>query len=236
MLEFRDYSKTYPGGKRAVDHFSLRVEPGELYGFIGPNGAGKTTSLSAAAGVLDFSEGDILIDGRSIKSEPIACKQITAYIPDNPDIYDYLTGVQYIDFMADIYGITRRERRTRTERYAAEFEMTDRLNELISTYSHGMKQKTALIAALVHAPRLFLLDEPFVGLDPKAAHTLKRIMRERCDDGCAIMFSTHVLEVAEKLCDKVAIIMDGKLVASGKTSFVTGDGSLEAVFMELIDR
>ena len=236
MLEFKDYSKTYPGGKRAVDHLSLRVEAGELYGFIGPNGAGKTTALSAAVGVLDFSEGDILINGISINADPIACKQVTAYIPDNPDIYEYLTGIQYINFLADIYSVSQGDRRERLDRYATEFDMTDRLGELISTYSHGMKQKVALIAALVHAPKLFVLDEPFVGLDPKASHTLKRIMRERCDDGCAIFISTHVLEVAKKLCDKVAIIMDGRLVASGKTSDVVGDSSLEAVFLELIER
>lgn len=236
MLEFKDYSKTYPGGKRAVSHLSLRIEEGDIYGFIGPNGAGKTTALSAAVGVLNFIEGDIFINGISIKENPVVCKRISAYIPDNPDIYEYLTGIQYINFIADIYGVEQKVRSERLNYYATAFEMQNRLSELISTYSHGMKQKVTLIAALIHDPKLLVLDEPFVGLDPKASHTLKGIFKTMCENGGAIFFSTHVLEVAEKLCNKVAIIMDGKLIASGSTNDVVGNSSLEKVFMELIEK
>ena len=234
MLEFINFTKSYSGGVKAVDDLSLKVESGEIYGFIGHNGAGKTTAIRCAVGVLDFDEGDILIDGHSIRREPIACKQVTAYIPDNPDIYDHLTGTQYINFISDIYGVGA-ERKELIEGYAKRFEMQTRLDELISAYSHGMKQKVAIIAALVHSPKLLILDEPFVGLDPKAAHTLKLIMRELCDSGSAIFFSTHVLEVAEKLCDKVAIIKNGRLIESGSMEEVRGNSSLEDVFLELIE-
>lgn len=236
MLEFRGFSKSYAGKAKAVDGLSLRVEAGEIYGFIGHNGAGKTTAIRSAVGVLDFEDGDILIDGQSIRSEPVACKRKLAYIPDNPDIYDHLTGAQYIHFIADIHEVPDAERRERLARYARAFEIEDRLNDLISAYSHGMKQKICLIAALIHAPKLLVLDEPFVGLDPKAAHTLKGIMREMTGNGSAIFFSTHVLDVAEKLCTKVAIIKQGKLIACGDMDTVKGNASLEDVFMELIDK
>ncbi len=236
MLEFKAFSKSYSGKTRAVDELSLRVEPGEIYGFIGHNGAGKTTAIRSAVGVLDFEEGDILIDGLSIRREPVACKRKLAYIPDNPDIYDHLTGAQYIHFIADIYEVPDAERKERLTRYSQAFDIADRLNDLISAYSHGMKQKICLIAALIHAPKLLVLDEPFVGLDPKAAHTLKGIMREMTENGAAIFFSTHVLDVAEKLCTKIAIIKQGKLVTCGDMNTVKGNASLEDVFMELIDR
>jgi ABC-2 type transport system ATP-binding protein len=236
MLEFRVFSKSYAAKARAVDGLTLKVEAGEIYGFIGHNGAGKTTAIRSAVGVLDFEEGDILIDGLSIRNEPVACKRRLAYIPDNPDIYDHLTGAQYIHFIADIYEVPDAERKERLTRYSQAFEIADRLNDLISAYSHGMKQKICLIAALIHAPKLLVLDEPFVGLDPKAAHTLKGIMREMTENGSAIFFSTHVLDVAEKLCTKVAIIKQGKLIACGDMDTVKGNASLEDVFMELIDR
>ena len=235
MLAFENFSKTYPGGKRAVDRLSLSVDAGDIYGFIGHNGAGKTTAIRAAVGALGFEEGEIRIGGMSVQEEPVACKAITAYIPDNPELYDYLTGMQYINFIADVFGVAEAERQQRIARYATAFEMEESLGGLIVSYSHGMKQKTALIAALVHAPKLLILDEPFVGLDPKASHTLKGMMRELCDAGAAIFFSTHVLEVAEKLCNKIAIIKNGRLVAAGETGTVKGDHSLEDVFMELID-
>lgn len=236
MLEFKGFSKSYANKVRAVDGLTLKVEAGEIYGFIGHNGAGKTTAIRSAVGVLDFEEGDILIDGLSIRNEPVACKRRLAYIPDNPDIYDHLTGAQYIHFIADIYEVPDAERKERLTRYSQAFEIADRLNDLISAYSHGMKQKICLIAALIHAPKLLVLDEPFVGLDPKAAHTLKGIMREMTENGSAIFFSTHVLDVAEKLCTKVAIIKQGKLIACGDMDTVKGNASLEDVFMELIDR
>lgn len=236
MLEIRDFSKTYPGGKRAVDHLSLSVEAGDIFGFIGHNGAGKTTTLRAVAGILDFREGDILIGGHSILEEPIQCKRLTAYLPDNPDIYEHLTGMQYLNFIADIFRVPASERRAAFEQYAREFELVANLGELISSYSHGMKQKLALIAALSHAPRLMVFDEPFVGLDPKAVFTMKEIMRRMCAQGCAVFFSTHVLDVAEKLCNKIAIIREGRLVACGTTDAVRGDNSLEHVFMELIEQ
>lgn len=235
MLSIRNFSKTYKGGKRAVDQLSLEVGAGEIYGFIGHNGAGKTTTLRAVVGVLDFEEGDILIDGVSIRENPVLCKSKTAYIPDNPDIYAHLTGIGYLNFIADIYGVTAKEKDERIKLYSEAFELTKDLGDLISSYSHGMQQKLAIIAALIHRPKLLILDEPFVGLDPKASHTLKTIMAELCKEGSAIFFSTHVLEVAEKLCTKVAIIKGGKLVVSGPTKEVIGNQSLEDVFLELVD-
>ncbi len=235
MLIIKSFSKSYKGGKKAVDNLSLEVEAGDIYGFIGHNGAGKTTTLRAAAGVLDFEEGDIAINGISIKKDPVACKKITAYIPDNPDIYEHLTGIQYLNFIGDIYSLPKTERESLTKKYGDAFELTRNLGDLISFYSHGMKQKLAIISALIHKPKLLILDEPFVGLDPKAAHTLKTIMAELCVEGSAIFFSTHVLEVAEKLCNKIAIIKAGSLVACGNTASVKGNQSLEDVFMELIE-
>ena len=232
MLKIEHLTKTY-GEKKAVDDLSLHIAPGEIYGFIGHNGAGKTTTLKSIAGILRFDEGEITIDGTSIKAEPIACKRETAYIPDNPDLYEYMTGVKYLNFIADVFGVSAEERQARIRDYAGRFELTDSLNQPIAAYSHGMKQKLAIISAWLHAPRLILMDEPFVGLDPKAAHILKGMMRELCDRGGAIFFSTHVLEVAEKLCDKVAIIKAGKLIRSGTMEEVKGDDSLEEVFLEL---
>ena len=235
MLRIENFSKTYSGGKKAVDSMSLHVQPGDLYGFIGHNGAGKTTTLRAIAGILEFEEGRILVDGVDVREDPIGAKRKIAFLPDNPDLYEHLTGIQYLCFMGDVFGVSARERETLIGRYAGDFELTDALTDLVSSYSHGMRQKLALIGALIHSPRLLLMDEPFVGLDPKAAHTLKGIMRELCEEGCAIFFSTHVLEVAEKLCDKIAIIRGGKLIASGMLEEVRGDSSLEDVFMELIE-
>lgn len=236
MLEYKNFSKTYPGGKKAVNGLNLKIENGDIYGFIGHNGAGKTTAIRAAVGVLDFNEGEILIDGVSIKANPVQCKKKLAYIPDNPDIYAHLTGIQYLNFMADIYGVKSDVRQTLIMKYAQEFELTGNLNDLISSYSHGMKQKVTIIGALVHSPKLLILDEPFVGLDPKAAYILKNIMHDMCADGAAIFFSTHVLDVAEKMCNKIAIIKNGNLIASGDTSSVKGNGSLEEVFLELIEK
>ncbi len=232
MLRIEHLTKTY-GEKKAVDDLSLHIAPGEIYGFIGHNGAGKTTTLKSAAGILQFDEGEIKIGGKSIKAEPIACKRETAYIPDNPDLYEYMTGVKYLNFIADVFGVSAEERQARIRDYAGRFELTDSLNQPIAAYSHGMKQKLTIISAWLHAPRLILMDEPFVGLDPKAAHILKGMMRELCDRGGAIFFSTHVLEVAEKLCDKVAIIKGGRLIRSGTMEEVKGDDSLEDVFLEL---
>ncbi|WP_313133068.1 ABC transporter ATP-binding protein [Anaerocolumna sp.] len=236
MLSIRNFSKVYKGGKKAVDNLSLEVEAGDIYGFIGHNGAGKTTTLKVVAGVLDFEEGDILINGMSIKKEGVACKKITAYIPDNPDLYEHLTGIQYLNFIGDIYSISKIEREELIKKYGDAFELTSNLGDLLSSYSHGMKQKLAIISALIRKPKLLLLDEPFVGLDPKASHTLKTYMAELCQEGSAIFFSTHVLEVAEKLCNKIAIIKGGKLVASGNTEEVKGNQSLEELFMELIEK
>ncbi len=235
MLRFCDYSKTYKGGKRAVDHLTLHVEPGDLYGFIGHNGAGKTTSLKAACGILDFEEGDIYVGGISVKEDPLAVKKMLAYIPDNPDLYEFMTGTAYLRFIGDIYGVPAAERNALIEKYAEMFEMTADLGTQIASYSHGMKQKLAIISALIHKPKLLILDEPFVGLDPKASHLLKQVFAELCAGGCAIFFSTHVLEVAQKLCNKIAIIKGGKLVVSGNTEDIVGDGSLEEVFLELAD-
>ena len=234
ILEIEKLSKTYKGNKKAVDQLSIQVEAGDIYGFIGHNGAGKSTTIKAAVGVLDFEEGEILIEGRSIKEEPVACKQVTAYIPDNPDIYDFLTGIQYLNFVADIFGIEQRTREERIKKYSEQLEIASALGDLISSYSHGMKQKVALISAFIHEPKLLVLDEPFVGLDPKAAMELKLMMRELCETGSAIFFSTHVLEVAEKLCNKIAIIKEGRLVASGKMEELIQDQSLEEVFMEVV--
>ena len=234
MLNIQHFTKTY-GEKKAVDDLSLHIAPGEIYGFIGHNGAGKTTTLKAAVGILQFDAGEITIGGHSIQTEPLACKQLLAYIPDNPDLYDFMSGIQYLNFIADIFGIPAAERWARIEPYADAFELTGDLGQPISAYSHGMKQKLAIIAAWIHDPRLVIMDEPFVGLDPKAAHLLKGMMRELCDVGGAIFFSTHVLEVAEKLCDKVAIIKGGRLIRSGTMEEVKGDDSLEDVFLELED-
>ena len=234
MLDIQHLTKTY-GEKKAVDDLSLRIAPGEIYGFIGHNGAGKTTTLKAAVGILQFDAGDIFIGGKSIRTDPLGCKRQLAYIPDNPDLYDFMSGIQYLNFIADIFGIPAAERWARIEPYADAFELTGDLGQPISAYSHGMKQKLAIIAAWIHDPKLIIMDEPFVGLDPKAAHLLKGMMRELCDVGGAIFFSTHVLEVAEKLCDKVAIIKGGRLIRSGTMEEVKGDDSLEDVFLELED-
>ncbi len=234
MLNISHLTKTYPGSDKGVKDLTLHVEAGDLYAFIGHNGAGKTTTLKAVCGIHDYSGGDVLIDGINIKAEPLKAKRKMAYIPDNPDLFEYLTGIQYLNFIADIFSIPADERKTSIEKYAEAFEITPSLGELISTYSHGMKQKLAIISALIHSPRLLVLDEPFVGLDPKAALTLKGFMRELCEDGGAVFFSTHVLEVAERLCNKVAIIKDGSLVVSGDMSEIVKDGaSLESIFMEV---
>ena len=234
MLNIQHFTKTY-GEKKAVDDLSLHIAPGEIYGFIGHNGAGKTTTLKAAVGILQFDAGDIFIGGRSIRTDPLGCKRQLAYIPDNPDLYEFLSGVQYLNFVADVYGVSKEERERRIKEYADLFGLTEDLAQPISAYSHGMKQKLAIISALIHSPKLLIMDEPFVGLDPKAAHELKQIMRRLCDSGSAIFFSTHVLEVAEKLCDKVAIIKGGRLVVSGTMEEVKGQDSLEDVFLELED-
>ena len=235
ILEIKNFSKSYGEGKKAVDNISLDVMSGDIYGFIGHNGAGKSTTIRAVVGVLDFSEGEILIDGHSVRKEPIECKRITAYIPDNPDLYENLTGIQYLNFIADVFDISAEEREASIKKYAELFEITEALGDLISSYSHGMKQKVAIISALIHSPRLLVLDEPFVGLDPKASFILKEIMREMCEQGTAIFFSTHVLDVAEKLCNKVAIIRKGRIIASGTMEELTGGQSLEEVFLEAVD-
>ncbi len=232
MLTIQHLTKRY-GEKKAVDDLSLHIAPGEIYGFIGHNGAGKTTTLKSVVGILQFDEGEITIDGHSVKADPLTCKRELAYIPDNPDLYDFMTGIKYLNFVADIFGVGAAERQARIRRYADAFELTDDLAQPIAAYSPGMKQKLAIIAAWLHQPRLIIMDEPFVGLDPKASHLLKGMMREVCDNGGAIFFSTHVLEVAEKLCDKVAIIKGGKLIRSGTMEEVKGDDSLEEVFLEL---
>ena len=232
MLDIQHLTKTY-GEKKAVDDLSLRIAPGEIYGFIGHNGAGKTTTLKAAVGILQFDAGDIFIGGRSIRTDPLGCKRQLAYIPDNPDLYDYMTGIKYLNFIADVFGVDAQTRQERIRTYADAFELTGDLAQPIAAYSHGMKQKLSIIAAWLHDPKVIIMDEPFVGLDPKAAHLLKGMMREICDNGGAIFFSTHVLEVAEKLCDKVAIIKGGRLIRSGTMEEVKGDDSLEEVFLEL---
>ena len=232
MLRIDHLTKSY-GDKKAVDDLSLHIHPGEIYGFIGHNGAGKTTTLKSCAGILKFDAGEISVDGVSMKSDPIACKQKIAFIPDNPDLYGYMTGIKFLNFIADVFGVSAEDRKARIHATAQALEIEENLAQSISSYSHGMKQKLALISAWIHAPKLIMMDEPFVGLDPKASHTLKQMMREHCDKGGAIFFSTHVLEVAEKLCDKVAIIKDGRLVVSGTMDEVRGDSSLENVFLEL---
>ncbi len=235
MLEIKHLTKIYKGGKRAVDDVSLTVNDGEIFGFIGHNGAGKSTTIKAIAGIIDFNDGEILIDGKSIRKNPIEVKRITAYIPDNPDIYNHLTGIQYLDFIASVYGVKADKKTELIKKYADLFEMTPSLGNLTSSYSHGMRQKLCIISALIHEPKLLVMDEPFVGLDPVATFKLKEIMKEMCKNGCSIFFSTHVLEVAEKLCDRVAIIKDGKLVVTGDMKEVTKNESLEDVFMELVE-
>ncbi len=232
MLNISHLTKTY-GEKKAVDDLSLHIAPGEIYGFIGHNGAGKTTTLKSVVGILQFDSGEITINGHSVRDEPLECKKLLAYIPDNPDLYEFMTGIQFLNFIADIFEVPADVRRERIDRYAALFELSGDLASPVSAYSHGMKQKLAVISALLHDPKLIIMDEPFVGLDPKASHTLKEIMRDICDAGGAIFFSTHVLEVAEKLCDKIAIIRGGVLIRSGTMEEVKGDDSLEDVFLEL---
>ena len=232
MLQIRHLTKKY-GDKAAVEDLSLHIQPGEIYGFIGHNGAGKTTTLKACCGILPFDEGEIEIDGTSVRAEPLACKKKLAYIPDNPDLYEFMTGIQYLNFIADIFSVPQTQRQERIHTYAEIFDLTADLAQPVSAYSHGMKQKLAIISALIHEPKLVIMDEPFVGLDPVASHTLKTLMAEHCRKGGAIFFSTHVLEVAEKLCHKVAIIQNGRLIRSGTMEEVRGDASLEAVFLEL---
>ena len=232
MLRIEHLTKKY-GEKKAVDDLSLHIEKGEIYGFIGHNGAGKTTTIKSVVGILDFDDGEIFIDGKSVKKDSLECKRVIAYIPDNPDLYEFMTGLQYLNFISDIFAVEEKERKERIEKYSTAFEIKDDLASPISSYSHGMKQKLAIISALVHDPKLIIMDEPFVGLDPIASHLLKDIMREKCNEGGAIFFSTHVLEVAEKLCDKIAIIKGGKLIKSGTMEEVKGDSSLESVFLEL---
>ena len=233
MLEIKNLTKTYKGGKTAVANLSLTVRAGDIYGFIGHNGAGKTTTIKAVVGIHDFDQGEILVDGKDVRSQSMACKQVTAYIPDNPDIYEYLTGIQYLNFLADIYQVPGKEREERIRREAEDFGIYSVLGDLVSTYSHGMRQKLALTGALIHEPKLLVLDEPFVGLDPEASLLLKRKMHAFCEKGSAIFFSTHVLEVAEKLCNRIAVISGGKLIVEGDTKELTRDKSLEDVFMEV---
>ena len=235
MIEIKNVSKTYNGKKKVLKNISFKIEGGEIFAFIGHNGAGKTTMIKCIMGILDFEEGDILIDGKSIKEEPLECKRIMAYVPDNPDLYENMKAIDFINFICDMYEVPESIRRENTLKYAKMFEIEDKLNDDISSFSHGMKQKLVVISALIHKPKLLVLDEPFVGLDPKAAYTLKEIMREICNEGSAIFFSSHVLEVVEKLCDRVAIIKNGHIVAEGKTAEVKGNSSLEHVFLELID-
>lgn len=233
ILEIKNYTKVYGEGKKAADNVSLIVESGDICGFIGHNGAGKSTTIRAVVGVLDFTEGEIYIDGHSVKEDPMACKRVTAYIPDNPDLYENLTGIQYLNFIADVFDISSADREERIRKYADLFEITEALGDQIASYSHGMKQKVAIISALIHEPKLFVLDEPFVGLDPKAAFTLKEIMRELCRQGAAVFFSTHVLDVAEKLCNKAVIIKNGQIIAAGTMEELTAGQSLEEVFLEV---
>ena len=235
MLRIEHFSKRYKGGKKAVDDLNLFVEAGDIYGFIGHNGAGKSTTIKSVAGVLEFEEGTITIDGIDIKENPVACKKCMAYIPDNPDLYEHLTGIQYLNFIGDIFEVEASERRERIQRYGDQFALTGALGDPVASYSHGMKQKLAIISALIHEPKLMILDEPFVGLDPKATLLLKNTMHEMCQRGAAIFFSTHVLDVAEKLCNKVAIIKDGKLVVSGEMESILKDASLEHLFMEVTE-
>lgn len=233
MLKIHQLTKHYPGSDKGVTELTLHVAPGDLYAFIGHNGAGKTTALKAVCGVHAFEQGEVLIDGISLRADPRSAKARLAYIPDNPDLFEYLTGIQYLNFIADIFSISAEDRKARIAEYGDAFELTDSLGDLVSSYSHGMKQKLAIISALIHKPRLLVLDEPFVGLDPKAAVTLKALMHKLCEEGGAVFFSTHVLEVAEKLCNKVAIIKEGRLVASGSMDEIVKDSSLESIFMEV---
>ena len=236
MLIINHLTKHYKGSSKGISDLSLQVRPGDIYAFIGHNGAGKTTTLKCIAGIHDYETGEIRIGGRNLRENPLACKQVTAYIPDNPDLYEYLTGIQYLNFIADIFKVSAEDRKERIQRYGDEFEITASLGDLISSYSHGMKQKLAIISAMLHEPKLLILDEPFVGLDPKAAVVLKGMMRKLCDSGGAIFFSTHVLEVAEKLCNKVAMVKDGRLVASGSMEEVVEQGrTLESIFMEVVN-
>lgn len=235
MLEIKDFSKSYTGEKKAVENLTLTVPKGQITGFIGHNGAGKTTTLRCIAGILDFTEGTIRIDGHDIRKEPIEAKRVTAFLPDNPDLYDFMTGVKYLKFVADLYRIPGQERTQRIQKYADAFRMTGVLGSQISGYSHGMKQKLALISALMREPKLFILDEPFVGLDPKAAFVMKEFLKEICEKGGSVLFSTHVLEVAEKLCDRIAIIRGGRLIGEGPTTQIVGEKGLEAVFLELAE-
>lgn len=235
VVEIKNFSKTYKGGKKAVKSLNLEIEAGDIYGFIGHNGAGKSTTIKAMVGILDFEAGEIYVDGHSIKTEPVQCKKEIAYIPDNPDLYDHLTGIQYLNFIGDIFKVPGKEREDRIREYGDMFEMTYNLGDIISSYSHGMKQKLAIISALIHKPKLMVLDEPFVGLDPKASLLLKNVMRKMCQEGSAIFFSTHVLEVAQKLCNKIAIINRGELVAAGDMETMIREGSLEERFMEVIE-
>jgi ABC-2 type transport system ATP-binding protein len=235
VLSIRNFSKSYGGEKKACDNVNLAVESGDIFGFIGHNGAGKSTTIRCVVGVQEFEEGEILVDGHSVKTDPIACKKELAYIPDNPDLYEHLTGIQYLNFISDVFGIDGAVREERIRKYGEAFEITEALGDLISSYSHGMKQKVAVIGALIHEPKLMVLDEPFVGLDPKAALTLKNLMHETCENGGAVFFSTHVLDVAQKLCNKIAIIKQGRIVASGDMDELIGDKSLEDVFMEVAD-
>jgi ABC-2 type transport system ATP-binding protein len=235
VLDIRHFSKSYGEGRLAADDVSLTVMPGDIYGFIGHNGAGKSTTIRAVVGVLDFTDGQIYIDGHSVKDDPVACKRVSAYIPDNPDIYENLTGIQYLNFIADVFGLGGRERTEAISRYADLFEITDALGDLIGSYSHGMRQKVVVISALMHHPKLMVLDEPFVGLDPKATYTVKELMREMCREGGAVFFSTHVLDVAERLCNKIAIIRQGRIVAAGPIDELTGGRTLEETFLEALD-
>ncbi|EEL38076.1 ABC transporter, ATP-binding protein [Bacillus toyonensis] len=232
MLEIINFSKTYKGGKKAVNHLNITVKAGDIFGFIGHNGAGKSTTIKSLVGVIDFEEGEIFIDGHSVKKDPIACKRVMAYIPDNPDLYEQLTGIQYLNFVADVYKVPAKDREEQIQKYGDAFEITPYLGDLISSYSHGMKQKVAIISAVLHKPKLLVLDEPFVGLDPKAAVVLKGIMKEFCEKGSAIFFSTHVLDVAEKLCNKIAMINRGKLALSGEVHSLIKESSLEELFMK----
>ncbi|PEX91660.1 ABC transporter ATP-binding protein [Bacillus cereus] len=232
MLEIINFSKTYKGGKKAVDHLNITVQAGDIFGFIGHNGAGKSTTIKSLVGVIDFEEGEIFVDGHSVKKDPIACKRVMAYIPDNPDLYEQLTGIQYLNFVADVFKVPAKDREEQIQKYGDAFEITPYLGDLISSYSHGMKQKVAIISAVLHKPKLLVLDEPFVGLDPKAAVVLKGIMKELCEKGSAIFFSTHVLDVAEKLCNKIAMINRGKLALSGEVNSLIKEGSLEELFMK----
>ncbi len=235
MLKINNLEKTYKGGKKAVDNISIHIEKGDIYGFIGHNGAGKTTTIKCVVGILDFDKGEIFVDGKSIKENPMECKEIMAYIPDDTNLYDNLTGIQYLDFVSNIYKVDTQKKQELINKYSELFEIKDNLSDVISSYSHGMRQKLSIISALVHEPKLLILDEPFVGLDPKAAFSVKEIMRDMCQKGCAIFFSTHVLEVAQKLCNKVSIIKNGKIVVEGKIDDIVKDHSLEEVFLELTD-